>query len=231
MDLVVERLAGPGADGAGVEIVERKGLGHPDSICDSVAEQLSLSLSRYYLEHYGLILHHNVDKVLLWAGSARPAFGGGEVLEPFELFLAGRATLDVEGTPVPVQELAIEGTRTWLRDHLRNLDVDRHVKVHCLIRPGARELVELYLRQKDTGIWLANDTSCGVGYAPLSPLERVVQGVERRLNAAEVKDAHPEIGEDVKVMGVATTRRSETTWPALRRRPPASRVGGGSGRA
>ena len=72
--------------------VERKGLGHPDTICDAVSEAASLALSRAYLERCGRVLHHNVDKVLLRGGTARPAFGGGEVLEAIEIYIAGRAT-------------------------------------------------------------------------------------------------------------------------------------------
>ena len=83
---------GPNASGAGpAEVVERKGLGHPDTICDALAERLGLALSRFYLERFGQILHHNVDKALLWGGTARPSFGGGEVTAPIEIFLAGRA--------------------------------------------------------------------------------------------------------------------------------------------
>ena len=70
-----------------IEIAERKGLGHPDSICDALAEQWSLALSRFYLERFGLILHHNVDKALLFAGASRPGFGGGTLLEPIQLTL------------------------------------------------------------------------------------------------------------------------------------------------
>jgi S-adenosylmethionine synthetase len=68
-----------------VEIVERKGLGHPDTICDMVSERFSVALSRHYLELCGSILHHNVDKALLVGGQAAPAFGGGDVLQPIEI--------------------------------------------------------------------------------------------------------------------------------------------------
>ena len=78
MNLVVTALASPPATSLPVEMVERKGTGHPDTICDAVAEEFSRELSRHDLERFGLILHHNVDKGLLWGGAARPAFGGGE---------------------------------------------------------------------------------------------------------------------------------------------------------
>ncbi|OYV08070.1 MAG: S-adenosylmethionine synthetase, partial [Methanosaeta sp. ASP1-1] len=47
------------------EVVERKGLGHPDTLADGISEAISRSLCRHYLEESGQILHHNVDKVLI----------------------------------------------------------------------------------------------------------------------------------------------------------------------
>lgn len=194
-----------------VEIVERKGTGHPDTICDALAEELSRTLCRYYLDNFGLVLHHNVDKALLWGGISRTAFGGGEIIEPMEIFLSGRATGEYQGKQVPIHELAEQSCRNWLQANFHALDPSTHVKVHSMIRPGSADLVELYLRQQKTGIALANDTSCGVGYAPLSELELTVLEVERTLNAPEIKQAHPETGEDVKVMGVRNGDHIELT--------------------
>ncbi len=94
MEVSVTPLEGPSPASLPLEMVERKGLGHPDTICDALAENLSVALSRFYVERFGAILHHNVDKALLWGGAARPAFGGGEVLAPIEIYLAGRATAE-----------------------------------------------------------------------------------------------------------------------------------------
>ena len=206
MDLIVRPLTTRPIESSEVEIVERKGLGHPDTICDALAEELSVALCHFYQERFGLLLHHNVDKVLLWGGIARPAFEGGKVLAPSEIFLAGRATQEFQGVQIPVQELAIESSRNWLRKNFHVLDPEKHVKIHCLIRPGSVDLTELYARAAETNIWLANDTSCGVGFAPLSHLERVVYQVEKYLNSFQVKESYPEIGEDIKVMGI---RRGE----------------------
>jgi len=184
------------------EIVERKGLGHPDTICDALSENLSRALSRVYLERFGAILHHNVDKALLCGGAARPAFGGGEISEPIDVYLAGRATAQLGGATIPVHEIAVEESRRWLRENLRHLDPERHVRIHPRIRPTSPDLAALFQRQREAGAPLANDTSLGVGFAPLDALERAVLAVERKLNAPEVKAARPEIGEDIKVMGV-----------------------------
>jgi S-adenosylmethionine synthetase len=180
-----------------IEVVERKGLGHPDSICDALAEELSLAYSRFALARFGAIPHHNVDKVLLRAGRSAPRFGGGHVLEPIEIWLAGRATLRVEGEALPLADLARESTRRWLAANLP--DLERHVRVHCVVGQGAAELVDLFGR--GGAVSLANDTSCGCGHAPFSELEAIVYEVERDLVGA-AGAAPAGAGRDVKVMGV-----------------------------
>jgi S-adenosylmethionine synthetase len=198
----IERAAGPWPGDLPVEIVERKGLGHPDTISDALAEELSLELSRFYLEHAGAILHHNVDKALLVGGRSEPRYGGGRVVEPMRIFLAGRAVLAHGGVSVPVEELAADVARRWLREHLHALDADRHAVVSTLVRPGSGELVSLFDAKKRPRAPLANDTSCGVGYAPLSELEQLALAVEQSLNSERTRAEEPALGEDVKVMAV-----------------------------
>ena len=106
--LILTELDAAAHNNQPVEIVERKGIGHPDTVCDALAEELSRALCRFYLERFGLVLHHNVDKVLLWGGTSQPAFGGGKVIAPMEFYLAGRATLDYKGIKVPLDELVHE---------------------------------------------------------------------------------------------------------------------------
>ena len=186
-----------------VEIVERKGIGHPDTICDSLAEELSIKLSHMYLEEFSAIMHHNVDKALLIGGVANPVFGGGEIISPIEIYLVGRALSEKEGKSLPVDELVIEVVREWISTNLKNLDPDKHVIVQPKIKPGSKDLIDLFLRfHRNNTVPLANDTSFGVGFAPLDTLERLVLETERMLNSQEFKKENPEVGEDIKVMGV-----------------------------
>lgn len=191
-----------------VEAVERKGLGHPDTICDALAESFSRSLCNEYRRRFGEILHHNVDKALLSGGRAAAAFGGGKVIAPINIYLAGRATAEVGTERIPLREIAIESSRAWLRDNMHALNVEQDVKLHVVTQPGSQDLQSLFQRRDRRAVVLANDSVIAVGYAPLSRLEQLVLAVERRINCKDRALAAAAWGEDVKVMGV---RFGETT--------------------
>ncbi len=200
--IVIEDMKQAPVSARQIEIVERKGVGHPDSICDAVMEEISISLGREYIARFGKIPHFNVDKGLLIAGSVTRAFGGGRVDAPMKLVIGDRATFEIEGRRVDVEGIAEEAARRWFRDNLRFVDPDEHVEIECALRPGAAELVEIFKRRGR--ILGANDTSAAVGYAPLTDTERIVLEVERFINSASFKEEHPASGEDVKVMGFRT---------------------------
>lgn len=182
-----------------VEIVERKGLGHPDYICDSIMNQVSVRLSREYMKRFGAIMHHNIDKGMLVAGEVKTKFGGGVILKPMRIIFGDRATFDVEGEPVDVNNIAIDVAKLWFRENLRFVNPDSiHYQVE--IAQGSAELTDIFKR-KDT-ILGANDTSAAVGYAPMTPTENIVLDTERFLNSPDFKKRFPESGEDIKVMGL-----------------------------
>lgn len=202
MTLFIEQLTDLSPEERVVEIVERKGLGHPDTLCDHISEEFSVALSRYYLKHFGCVLHHNVDKVLLSAGQSEATFGAGRLLKPFELYLSGRATNKVQKHIVPIAEIAQETVTKWFKKKLHAFDPKHSLRLHTITHPGSPELVSLFMRQQQTGQYLSNDTSCGVGFAPFTELELLVLAVEHKLNSHEFKTQHPETGEDIKVMGL-----------------------------
>ncbi|GAA0301296.1 methionine adenosyltransferase [Halarchaeum salinum] len=187
-----------------VEIVERKGIGHPDSICDGVAEHVSEALAQAYLDRVGKVLHYNTDETQLVAGTAAPAFGGGEVVEPIYLLVVGRATkhyVDEAGDEhhVPVDAIALEAARDYLRETLPALDLETDVVVDVRLGEGSGDLQEVF-GEDEQHIPEANDTSFGVGHAPLTETEELVLETEHHLNGTYY-DEHPAIGQDVKVMG------------------------------
>lgn len=183
-----------------IEIVERKGRGHPDSICDCVMEAVSVALSQAYRREFGAILHYNVDKGLLAAGSVKKTFGGGRVIKPMELIIGDRATFGAGGKKIPVADIAVGAARQWIGGNLRLIDPERHVRYRVVLAPGSEELSDIFVRPGK--VRCANDTSAAVGYYPLSQTEKAVLELERHLNSKAFKQRHPETGEDIKVMGL-----------------------------
>ena len=198
--ILVESHHGPKVTKQSVEMVERKGTGHPDQICDCVMDAISVALSQAYLKEFGAILHHNIDKGLLAAGRVEKRFGGGEVIEPMELTIGDRATFSAFGREIPVHEIAVAAARGWIGAHLRGVDTDLHLKFRFKLAPGSQELTDIFQRPGE--VRGANDTSAAVGYYPLSPTEEAVLALERELNGGRFKALFPETGEDVKVMGL-----------------------------
>ncbi len=192
----------PTGDALAVEIVERKGIGHPDTICDEIAEAVSRSLNQYYRSEFGRVLHYNVDKVLLRAGTSHAEYGGGRIESPIEVYICGRATTDFSGKSVPIADLCETSARAWLRSNLRYLDVERDLRIINLIRPGSADLTDLFDRDGQGGVSRANDTSIGVGYSPLSRVERAVLESDRLLRSSAFLHEMPFVGEDIKIMAV-----------------------------
>ncbi|MGI0070822.1 MAG: methionine adenosyltransferase [Thermoplasmata archaeon] len=179
-----------------VEMVERKGLGHPDSIADGISESVSRALCRLYLDEFGRILHHNTDETQVVGGASEPKFGGGRVTKPIYILLVGRATSEVNGEKLPIRDTSIEAARKYVESVCAHIDVEKHTEFDCRIGQGSVDLRGVF----DQKSVLSNDTSFGVGFAPLSDLERLVLESERFLTL-KLKKKLPALGEDVKVMG------------------------------
>ena len=165
------------------EVVERKGLGHPDTLADGISEAISRSLCRQYLEQSGQILHHNVDKVLIIAGQSAPRFGGGSILKPPSVVVGGRASRLQNKL---LSEIIEDAAASHLHKTVKNL---KQFQVEPRLEQGAPELASLIGRG-------ANDTSIGVGYAPLSQTEQLILDLEDTVR--QVRGA----GEDIKLMAV-----------------------------
>ncbi|MBS7641291.1 MAG: methionine adenosyltransferase [Candidatus Bathyarchaeia archaeon] len=198
-NIVITPLKGIPLEEQEIEIVERKGLGHPDTICDLIMDEVSMNLCKEYLERAGAILHHNIDKSLLVAGEVEVRFGGGVVKKPMKLIFGDRATFEVDKIKIPVAEIAIQTAKDWLKRNLRFVSPDEHVTYQVEIQPGSQALTDIFKRSK--GILGANDTSAAVGWAPLTRTEKIVLSLEKYLNSKEFKRRFPETGEDIKVMG------------------------------
>jgi S-adenosylmethionine synthetase len=165
------------------EVVERKGLGHPDTLADGISESISRALCEFYLNEFGQILHHNVDKVLIIAGKSAPQFGGGAILKAPSVIVGGRAT---RPSAKPLNDIIEDAVSSQLHQTVKNLE---QFRVEPRLEEGAPELQSLMGRG-------ANDTSIGVGYAPLNPVEHLVLDLEKKIRSVKG------VGEDTKLMAI-----------------------------
>jgi S-adenosylmethionine synthetase len=211
-NITVEAAERAAIEDQGVEIVERKGIGHPDSICDGIAESVSQALSQLYLDRVGRVLHYNTDETQLVAGESAPRYGGGEVVEPIYVLIVGRATTEYEGQKLPVDVTALEAAREYLNQRIPELEVGSDIVIDTRLGEGSGDLQGVF-GEEATEVPMANDTSYGVGHAPLTETEEIVLGVERELNGTYADD-NPELGPDVKVMGKREGDRIDITVAA-----------------
>jgi len=183
-----------------IELVERKCLGHPDSIADGIAESISRALCKAYLDEFGVVLHHNTDQGEVVAGESMPKFGGGKVLRPIFVLIDGRATKQFKGISIPTDAIAVEATRKYFRTHFKTLNLERDIIMDCRLGTGSTDLRDVF-RPKNGRIPRANDTSFGVGHAPFSDVEKIVLSVSDYIDE-KLRPKYPAIGQDIKIMGL-----------------------------
>ena len=190
LDISIEQVEKDPIKNTETEVVERKGLGHPDTICDSIAEEVSKALSREYKEKFGKILHHNTDEAQLVAGKARPEFGEEKDLEKkIYILLAGRATKEFQGEEIPVDKIAIDAAEKFIEENFKVLRPE-HIEFESRIGETSTDLEDVYNRDEV----LSNDTSFGVGHYPLSDAEKLALDLEEEILGID------EAGEDIKIM-------------------------------
>ncbi|MGW2539793.1 methionine adenosyltransferase [Kitasatospora sp. NPDC001574] len=206
-------------------LLERKGLGHPDTLADHLAEELSRAYSRYTLDRFGAVLHHNFDKLALLGGSCEVRYGAGRMTAPVKVLLNGRAAYACGGEEIPVRSLAEDVVRGFFRTRLPELTehLDLVFNITSNPSPGAvvtdgtgtdrsrwfapRSVDDLRERQ----VLLANDTSLGTGWAPAAPFEAFARAlVDHFSGDSEFTRANPWCGSDVKLMGHFDGERAET---------------------
>lgn len=200
------------------EFVERKWMGHPDTLSDSLAERLSLMYSRYTKDHFGAILHHNFDKTgLLWWAS-HVEFWEWYLTKPIRVLLTWRASTKFWDEVIPLEEMLINETKYFFREKFPMIDIEKGLEFHYLLsnksspwkvdenskEEGTRKHWFEPRSLSDLGelkfLW-SNDTSLWCGYYPLTQLERLILEIENTLNSEQYKQDKPWLWSDIKLMG------------------------------
>ncbi|OKJ78574.1 methionine adenosyltransferase [Streptomyces sp. CB02460] len=184
-----------------VEVVERKGIGHPDTLADGIAELASIRYSEYCLAEFGAVLHHNLDKVAVLGGRARFGDADGTYDRPVRVVFGGRISTTFNGRAIPVREIledaAAEQLRTALPGYERITWVARHETTDSSKFPywfAPRGLEDLPERPTAH----SNDTAFLVGTSPRTTAETVA------LLAESWFRRRPWAGSDIKALVIRT---------------------------
>ncbi|MFI9388737.1 methionine adenosyltransferase [Kutzneria sp. NPDC052558] len=192
------------------ELVERKGVGHPDTMCDAIAERASRRYSEYCLTEFGRVAHHWFDKVMIYGGEADIDYGRGEMTKPYTVLFAGKGAYRFGDREIPLRRILFDAAAEVLAEVTTGFDPKRHLVVECAVvdhqgagRGHSRyqpKVLDDLIEIGDPRL-VSNDCNLLHGYAPLSRLERLVLGVEQHINGPEFKRVNPDTGWDVKVFG------------------------------
>ena len=215
---------------ASFEVVETKGKGHPDNICDTLAEKISAAYSNYCLEHYGVILRHMIDKLSILGGGSKVKFGGGEMISPIRILINGRFTDRFQNEKIDYMKIVSKTIKDYFKELFPMLDFNKNVVIvdntHHNEGPGVIynadnttknerekffEVVSKEDFERHNNHFRCNDTSTTVSYFPMSELEKTVLEIEMTLNSQKYKTKYPWTGNDIKVMGIRKNNNIEIT--------------------
>lgn len=202
----------------GFEVVERKGRGHPDTLTDGLAEELSVRYCLYTRERFGTILHHNFDKVGLLGGRSEARLGEGRILAPIRVLLNGRAADRFGADEIPLRELLIGWAGEFLQRELPLLNKTSDLTFHYNVSgantagyPAAdfspQSEADLYQAHQ----MLSSDTATICIQHPPTSIESMVLAVERQLTSDGYRNSRPWLGSDIKVMACGSDHKISVT--------------------
>lgn len=208
---IVIRRACTDPDQYPFDAAERKGIGHPDTLADLVADAFSRRYATWCRDQFGMVPNHWVDKVNLVGAAAEVTFGGFSIDKPIDCYLFGKITDRVGSTAIPIDELFQGTIASVLPTALGDDRILNHVRLHVnntrgvavdhdsqFYRPEATSaLAEVLARES-----VANDTVICVGASRHGLAAGVAVGLERRITGTEFRALFPAVGTDVKVMVV-----------------------------
>lgn len=198
---VTDRLSLP--SDRSFEFVECKGRGHPDSLTDAIADELSRRYSRFTLARFGRVCNHWVDKCVLIGGQSAFAFGESRMVSPIRLLVIGKATAAVDGAAIPLHALARDSAIAVLTSVIPNfVPEDLEVEILTNDYQGAGRPKTWY--QPGHGIALppatANDAVICAGFYPFTTTEAITHALAELFFRDEVRAEFPYIGTDVKIL-------------------------------
>ncbi len=201
-------------DVTSLEVVERKGLGHPDTLVDGIAEASEIAYAKYCRDNFGAIPHHNLDKAMLLGGLCIQEYGGGKFEAPLAMIFMGRASRSFGDEIIPLDEIQKATAKGYLARIMPHLYTDdprvygassmtstHSTRPHWFSPRDINDLPEYTAKSPR-----ANDTATMISYWPLTDTEKLTLDVEGYFyeNNSEGLPVprFDYVGQDIKIMSV-----------------------------
>ncbi|MCX6729201.1 MAG: S-adenosylmethionine synthetase [Candidatus Saccharibacteria bacterium] len=196
------------------EVVERKGLGHPDTLVDGIVEATEIAYAKYCRENFGAIPHHNLDKATLVGGLCVQQFGGGDFEQPLKMIFLGRASRTFGSKEIPLDDIQNSVTKQYLSRILPHLDTQDPTVYQWESQTSTRSTRPYWFSPRTIDDLpeysgkspRANDTATMISYWPLTTTEKLALDIEGFFYGDDENGLpHPRfelIGQDIKVMCV-----------------------------
>lgn len=196
----------------GIEIVERKGLGHPDSLADGLANAISVSYSKYCLKNFGHVLHHNVDKLYIGGGMFLSKYQETKMVEPIKVVINGRFSNKFGNRKINLKTIQEKAVKDYLGMILPSLNLKTDIKIVSNSTQNMpnmnnpywytpRDVKDLPEQKK----LYANDTAVVVAHSPLTTTEQLTLNLEYFFwskTRSSIKPKYKHYGQDIKVMSI-----------------------------
>lgn len=191
-----------------IEIVERKGVGHPDTLADALAEEISRVYSKYCIEKFGAILHHNIDKLYVGAGWNTNSFGSVKRIKPIKVIVNGRISNTCNGEIINIKSIVENTVKDYLGSVLPHINIESDLDI--IINATQYTRVPYWFSPRtiddvpDSKEVFANDTSVVTSFSPYTTCEKLAIEIEKFFWFSNEKHypipKYSEIGQDIKVM-------------------------------
>lgn len=204
-----------------IEIVERKGLGHPDSLADGLANAVSVSYSKYCIKKFGYVLHHNVDKLYIGGGMFLSEYKKTKVVKPIKIVINGRFSNKFGNRKINLKDIQEKAVKDYLKMIFPSINLKTDIKIVSNSTQNMPIMNNPYwYTPRDVGDLpeqkklYANDTAVVVAHSPLTTTEQLTLNLEYffwNKNGLVIKPKYKYYGQDIKVMSVRNKNKIDCT--------------------